>query len=63
MFSTVASTVQGTTSVFLDQDSMTEFHNVEVVCNISPTSTAEFCEVFVHGPDRITGILYTCVQL
>ena len=32
-----------------------EFHDIVVICNINPTSTAEFCKVFARNDDpRVT---------
>ena len=28
-----------------------EFHDIVVICDINPTSTAEFCEVFARNDD------------
>jgi len=52
---TVASAIQGTNSTSLGQIDMTQYYNLEVVCDIRPSSTADYCEVFAHGPDSITG--------
>ncbi|XP_065912117.1 uncharacterized protein [Dysidea avara] len=46
-----ASSVQGTRSSLLNA---AQFYNLEVVCDISPSSTADYCEVFAHGPNSIT---------
>ena len=52
-YSTAASSVQGTRSSLLNA---AQFYNLEVVCDISPSSTADYCEVFAHGPNSITGM-------
>ena len=53
--STEASAIKGTTSRSLDQINMTEFYTLQVVCDINPTSIADYCEVFAHGTNSITG--------
>ena len=53
--SLVSSSIRGTTSRILDQDNMTNFYNLQVVCDIRPSSAADYCEVFAYGPDTITG--------
>jgi len=52
---TVASAIQGTNSTSLGQINTTQYYNLEVVCDINPSSTVDYCEVFAHGPDSITG--------
>ena len=34
---------------------MTDFYVLQVVCDIRPSSAADYCEVFAIGPDAITG--------
>jgi len=51
----VASAVQGTSSTSIGQIDISPYYNLEVVCGINPSSTADYCEVFAHGPDSITG--------
>ena len=31
-------------------------YDIVVECGISPSSIAEYCEVFARGPDSITGM-------
>ena len=57
-YSTAASAIKGTNSTSLGQIDATQLYNLQVVCNISPTSTADYCEVFVYGPDSVTGKYY-----
>ena len=53
-YNTVASSILDTTSVFNPNAAM-ELHDVVVTCDINPTSTAEFCEVFARNDDpRVT---------
>ena len=49
------SSLQETTSRILDQNNMTDFYVLQVVCDIRPSSAADYCEVFAIGPDAITG--------
>ena len=56
----VASSIQDTTSTLLDQDSITVFYNLQVVCDIRPSSTADYCDVLavhIDGSTTITGIV------
>ena len=57
----MASTLQGTASTLLERDNVTDFYNLEVICDINPSSTADYCEVFaVHtGVSTITGNAHT----
>ena len=43
--------VINTTSVISNPDDLMEFYSAIVTCEISPTSTAEYCEVFAGSGD------------
>ncbi|XP_065912153.1 uncharacterized protein [Dysidea avara] len=45
----MSSSVQGTTSVLLEGDTPAETYNVAVVCDISPSSTADYCEAIARN--------------
>ena len=52
---TVASSILSITSDFFTPNATMEFHDVVVICDINPTSTAEFCEVLARNDDpRVT---------
>jgi len=41
-------------------------YDLEVVCDINPSSTAEYCEVIAHNGVAISGIIYkysTCMHI
>ena len=57
---TDASAIKGTISTTLAQIDMTQLYNLQVVCDINPTRIADYCEVFAHGPNSITG-KYICM--
>ena len=59
-YSIAASSVQGTRSSLLNA---AQFYNLEVVCDISPSSTADYCEVFAHGPNSITGMQWSSTYI
>lgn len=52
---TVSPSVRATTSVVLDGDTPAEVYDLKVVCDIDPSSAAEYCEVFANGPNSLTG--------
>jgi len=60
-YSTEASAIKGTYSTSLGQIDATQLYNLQVVCDINPTSTADYCEVFVYGPDSVTSKYYMYV--
>ena len=47
----MASSIFGTTSVVFNPDDVMEVYSVIVTCEIDPTSTAEYCEVFARNDD------------
>ncbi|XP_065894750.1 mucin-22-like isoform X2 [Dysidea avara] len=49
--SSVSPVVEGTTSMLLEEDTPAETYNVEVECDIRPSSTADYCEVIAHNDD------------
>jgi len=64
--SLVSSSIQGTISRILDQDDMTNLYNLQIVCDIKPSSVADYCEVFAYGPDTIIGkdfCMLTCIMI
>ena len=61
-FPTVSSAVQSTTSELLNGNIPAQMYNLEVACDIEPSSTAEYCEVIVsNSGNTISGMhLHTC---
>jgi len=40
------------------EDTPDMMYDLEVVCDINPSSTAEYCEVIAHNGVSISGITY-----
>ena len=64
----VASSIINTTSVISDFDDLMEFYSVIVTCEIRPTSTAQYCEVFAQSGDatltgKFTIGMYVCAHV
>jgi len=65
-FPTVSSAVQSTTSELLNGNIPAQMYDLEVVCDIEPSSTAEYCEVIVSNSDNIISGTYAftlCVHM
>ena len=57
IYSTVSSSVKGVT-LLPQEDTPDMMYDLEVVCDINPSSTAEYCEVIAHNGVSISGITY-----
>ena len=44
--------VRATTSEVLGGDTPADIYNIEVVCDIDPSSTADYCEVIARNDDN-----------
>jgi len=49
LYSTVSSSVQGTTSMLLEGEMVNQNYNIEVQCDIRPSRTADYCEVIARN--------------
>ena len=57
LYNTDGRSVTNTTSVISNPDDVMELYSVIVICEINPTSTAEYCEMFAEsGITTLTGM-------
>ena len=60
IFSTVFSVVEATTSTVLEGNTPAMTYSAEVECDVSPSSTADYCEVIARNDDStVSGNVYT----
>ena len=63
-YDAAASSVLNITSVFPNPNATMTLHDVVVTCDINPTSTAEFCEVFARNDDAsLSGMLHMYIYV
>ena len=49
--------------MLLEEDTPAETYNVEVECDIRPSSTADYCEVIAHNDDSTLSGIYIFVYV